>query len=103
VSDFSGFEQSFVLGSTGPVADTSRPSNLPVSRNRGRSYDVPLPEIEFRRVHAGDELAAVQKLRSEIQLPGAAMADPGFLAREKKETGMVWSVLSNGATISSER
>jgi hypothetical protein len=102
MSDFSGFEQSFALASMTPngvEAPPSRRSAIPGLFQR--SYDVPLEEIAFRRVRAGDEVAAVQKLRAEIQLPGAAVADPGFVAREKKEIGAESSVRSNGGTISS--
>ena len=70
---------------------------------RSQSYDVRLDELEFRRLRAADEIEAVQKMRSEIQLPGAAMADPGFRTREKKETGRGLSARSNGVTTSSVR
>ena len=101
MSDLSGFERSFVLGPEGPTPE--RPPRLRPLPGKGRSYEVPLPQIDFRRVTAVEEIAAVQALRAEIQLPGNAVADPGFLAREKKETGRAWSALSNGATTSSAR
>jgi hypothetical protein len=104
MSDFSGFEQAFALPSVPPNVLEVRhapPQRLP--RSGERAFEVPLDEIEFRRVAAADELAAVQKLRAEIQLPGGAVADPGFVTREKKETGTGWSVHSNGGTASSAR
>lgn len=103
MSDFSGLEQSFTLSAMAPPADPLPPLHAPTPPLRARSFDVPLREIEFRALHAADEIGAIQKLRGEIQLPGAAKADPGFLAREKKETGRGWSVLSNGMTRSSAR
>jgi hypothetical protein len=103
MSDFSGLEQSFTLPALSPLLDDGfLPGSLPQSPTlRTRSYDLRLDEIEFRRLHAADEIAAIQKLRAEIQLPGAALADPRFMTREKKETGRGLSAHSNGATISS--
>jgi hypothetical protein len=104
MSDFSGFEQSFALAAMTPnVVEAPPPLPAIHPRPRERSFEVPLGEIDFRRVRASDEIAAIQKLRAEIQLPGAAVADPGFVTREKKETSTVSSVLSNGVTISSAR
>lgn len=104
MSDFSGLEQSFALPAMTSLADEAPPSGPRThSGLHPRSFDVRLGEVRFRRVHAESELAAVQRLRAEIQLPGAAKADPGFRAREKKEIGTVWSVHSNGVAISSAR
>jgi hypothetical protein len=97
VSDFSGMEQSFALPAM-PALDSSH-----AAASNARSYEVQLDAIEFRRLHAADEIHAIQKLRTEIQLPGKALADPGFLTREKKETGRGLSVPSNGMTASSGR
>jgi hypothetical protein len=102
MSDFSGLERSFVLAAMPPSADPLPPVRVPPSP-RVRSFDVPLREIEFRRLHAADEIGAIQQLRGEIRLPGAAKADPGFVSREKKETARGWSVRSNGMTSSSAR
>jgi hypothetical protein len=68
-----------------------------------RSYDVVLDEVEFRRLHDAGDMHAIQKMRAEIQLPGTAVADPGFISREKKETGRGSSVHSNGMVTSSGR
>jgi hypothetical protein len=103
MSDFSGLEQSFALPAMNPVADPLPPIHVPEMRPRTRSFDVPLGEIDFRRLHAADEIVAIQKLRGEIHLPGAAKADPGFMTREKKETARGSSALSNGMTSSSGR
>ena len=104
MSDFSGLEQSFALSSLGSLADAPAASpSIDVPSKRARSFDVPLDEVEFRRVRSADELHAVHQLRAEIQLPGATRADAGFLAREKKEIGTDGSVRSNGVTTSSAR
>jgi hypothetical protein len=101
VSDFSGMEHSFALPAMTPVAGDA--AGRSVLDGNTRSYDVQLEEIEFRRLHAADEIHAIQKLRNEIQLPGKALADPGFLTREKKETARGSSVHSSGMPISSAR
>ena len=104
MSDFSGLEQSFALSAVTPLLnDAFLPGRVPAPRARTRSYEVRLDEVEFRRVRASDELAAIQRMRAEIQLPGTAVADPRFQTREKKETRRGWSALSNGVTTSSER
>jgi len=104
VSDFSGLEQSFALSAVTPLLDDSfLPGRVPAPRARMRSYEVQLDEVEFRCVQASDELAAIQRMRTEIQLPGTAVADPRFQTREKKETGRGLSALSNGVTTSSGR
>jgi hypothetical protein len=102
MSDFSGLEQSFALPAMSPSADLRMPDGgilLPEARER--SYDVVLDEVGFVPLHAADEIQAIQKMRAEIQLPGTAMADPGFHTREKKETGRGLSVRSNGMVTSS--
>ena len=83
---FSGIDSSFVLPAMSPAVEALLPPTRPVPPARARSFDVPLAEIDFRRVRGADEFHAVHQLRAEIQLPGSAMADPGFRTREKKET-----------------
>ena len=75
MSDFSGMEHSFALSSV----TAELPAGLPEARER--SYDVKLDEIAFRRLQGGDDLHAIHRLRAEIQLPGKALADPGFATR----------------------
>jgi hypothetical protein len=94
VSDFSGLEQSFALPALSPEFDA------PATQGSARSYDVQLDDVEFRRLHAVDEIHAIQQMRAEIQLPGTAMADAAFMTREKKEIGRAWSVPSSGMTLS---
>jgi len=103
MSDFSVLEQSFALPAITPLADALPARPLPSRPERLRCGEVPLEEVEFRRLHAADEIDAIQKLRGEIRLPGAAQADAGFIAREKKETAREWSARSNGMTSSSAR
>jgi hypothetical protein len=98
VSDFSGSEQSFALPSVAPHEDLQSLRSGVLARPR--SFDVQLSEVEFRRLHAADEVRAIQRMRAEIQLPGTALADPGFFAREKKRTGKGWSVRSSGGMTS---
>lgn len=48
--------------------------------------ELPLDELEIRHLRSTEEIGRVVHLRSEIQLPAAALADPEFAPREKKET-----------------
>lgn len=62
----------------------------------------PVPgEVTFRRLRTAGEIARIQYLRAEIQLPDSVLRDPGFHALEKKETRMESSPHSNGAAPSS--
>jgi hypothetical protein len=63
--------------------------------------EVPLDELGFFRLTAPSDIAEIHHLRAEIQLPASAVADPGFRAREKKETRKALSGHSSGATSSS--
>jgi hypothetical protein len=100
VSDFSGLEQSFVLSALAPMLDEPLAGSAGLAPELERSYDVQLADVDFRRLHAADELHAIQQMRAEIQLPGTAVADAAFMTREKKETGRGWSVLSSGMMLS---
>ena len=98
MSDFSGMGQPFVLPVMAPAVEIPlSPGRFDAPPPRARSYEVQLDEVQFRRVRGADEMHAIQRLRSEIQLPGTALADPGFALREKKETGKGWSAHSSGA------
>lgn len=50
--------------------------------------ELPLDELSFHRLTTTAEIAQIMHLRGEIQLPAAALADPSFHTREKKETNM---------------
>lgn len=63
--------------------------------------EVPLGELSFRQLRTKAEIAQVRHLRREIQLPAAALADPSFSAREKKETSRGLSARSSAAASSS--
>lgn len=64
--------------------------HLPKPAEEVHRFSVPEAELEFRVLASAHELAAVHRLRSEIQLPGKALADPHFSTREKKETRKGW-------------
>lgn len=96
MSDFSGMEQSFALTALAPGEVPLPVGRTVVAPPAPRSFDVRLDEVQFQRLRAADEMHSIQKMRAEIQLPGTAMADPGFFSREKKETGRGSSALSSG-------
>jgi hypothetical protein len=65
--------------------------------------EVPIQELRFRHLKSPEEIAWISHLRQEIQLPPSVLADPGFRAREKKETGKVsWAPLSAGESSSEQ-
>ena len=78
------------LPATMPALPVAEPV-LPGSR------ELPLDELEIRHLRGADEIARVIHLRSEINLPATALADPAFMTREKKETSTVSSPVSCGA------
>jgi hypothetical protein len=55
------------------------------SQSAGR-LEVPVDKLSFCHLRTPAEIARIRHLRSEIALPEAVLADPGFHAREKKET-----------------
>lgn len=60
--------------------------------------DIAIDELEIRPLRHPDEIAHVLHLRQEIHLPPAALADPAFASREKKETSTVsWPDFSGAA------
>lgn len=79
MSDFSGLEQSFAL----PGISAAVPFD-DVSYAAALSDDVQPHEVSFRRLK-GAEISQVLHLRNEIALPPSALADAGFITREKKE------------------
>jgi hypothetical protein len=87
MSDFSGMEQSFALAALSP-------------EEGGRELHVPLPasvvrpeispdEVWLQQLTTAREIAGIEHLRRQIQLPAAVLADPGFAILEKKETKSV--------------
>ena len=57
--------------------------------------EVPLDELSFFRLTAPSDIAEIQHLRAALALPAAALADPDFQAREKKEIRSGSWALSN--------
>lgn len=90
----------------GALQDASFPTP-PAIRQQPRtaaqrgSVDVPFAELVFRRLRTGREIAQISHLREEIQLPDAILSDPGFAAREKKETSRGWLARLNAGARSS--
>ena len=60
---------------------------VPAAKVDGR-LELPLDELSFHRLTTTAAIAQILHLRGEIQLPAAALADPSFHTREKKETSM---------------
>ncbi len=55
-----------------------------------RSHDArPSESLRFRQLYTPREFSRVLHLREEINLPAEMLADPAFIAREKKETKSV--------------
>lgn len=59
--------------------------------------DIAIDELEIRPLRHPEEIARVLHLRQEIHLPSAALADPAFASREKKETSTASWPASSGA------
>jgi len=76
-----------------PATSAAVPPQPPVPAG---SRELPLDELEIRPLRAAEEIARVIHLRSEIHLPAAALADPEFATREKKETSTGSSPVSCG-------
>ena len=68
---------------------------------QGRNADVPFAELAFRQLRTAREIAQISHLRAEIEIPDAILLDPGFAAREKKETSRGWWVRSSAGAGSS--
>ena len=100
MSDFSPMEQSFALG---PVsADAGAVMRVPLAETPARG-EVSPQELQLRVLAGPHEIAGIQHLRRQIQLPAGVLADPGFAALEKKETRPVSSPRSSGVTSRSAR
>jgi hypothetical protein len=71
-----------------PAVPRGREKVRPASRARARpdGKEVPIDELNFCHLKTPGEIARISHLREEIQLPAGVTADPGFRAREKKET-----------------
>lgn len=100
MSDFSPMEQSFALGPATPEAGIA--IRVPVAEAPSR-LEVSPHELQFRALGTAREIASIQHLRRQIQLPAGVLASPGFATLEKKETGRGSSPRSSGVTSSSAR
>ena len=49
-----------------------------------RRLELPLEELTFHRLTTAAEIAQILHLRGELQLPAAALSDPGFHSREQR-------------------
>lgn len=88
MSDLSMLEQAFALPSATLFVPLQEPPPAPA--------ELQAHEVEFRHLRGPQQIARVLHLRSEIQLPTAALCDDGFVAREKKETRWGWWAPSCG-------
>lgn len=96
MSDMSLIHRSLgVMPQMPPMARPQLPAPEPVVPAGSR--ELPLDELEIQHLRGMDEIAQVVHLRSEINLPAAALADPAFISREKKETSTVLSPVFAGA------
>jgi hypothetical protein len=76
---------------------------LPLGEKLDGRLELPLDELSFRHLQTAEEISRIVHLRQQIQLPAAALADPGFAAREKKRTKRASSLLSSAAEPTSGR
>jgi hypothetical protein len=74
------------------------PALAPSGRTAPRRGELPLQELEFRRLRTPGEIAEIQHLRSEIHLPVATLRSAEFGTLEKKETRKASWEPSSGMT-----
>lgn len=86
MSDFSGLEPSFGRMPAGIADAYCEPPPL--------TTDLQPQDVAFQHLRGMAGIARIVHLRNEIQLPASALGDPGFAAREKKETRSAWWVPS---------
>jgi len=72
----------------------------PPEQQAGR-LDVPIDQLSFRQLRTPAQIARVLPLRQAIALPETVLSDPGFDAREKKETRRGWLARSSAMAPSS--
>lgn len=80
-----------------PAVPESIPAGRLPAAVPAAACEIAIDELEIRRLQHPGEIAQVSHLRQAIQLPAAALADPGFASREKKETSTALSPDSSGA------
>jgi hypothetical protein len=94
MSDFSGMEQSFTLAALTPE-ESGRALHVPLPQPAVRPEISP-DEVWLQQLTTAREIAGIEHLRRQIQLPAAVLADPGFATLEKKETNSAGSRRSSG-------
>ena len=67
------------------LSQSSRDEALPLGKIDGR-LELPLDELSFHRLTTPAQIGQILHLRGELALPAAALTDPSFHTREKKET-----------------
>lgn len=70
--------------------------HAPVTAPPHEVQELDIRELRFCHLQEPREIARVLHLRQEIHLPSTTVSDPGFAAREKKETRWDLSALLNG-------
>jgi hypothetical protein len=100
MSDLSPMEQSFALGPA--TQETGLPMRVPVPETAPR-LEVSPHEVQLRALTTPREVASIQHLRRQIQLPAGVLASPGFATLEKKETKRGSSPRSSGVISPSAR
>jgi hypothetical protein len=92
MSDLSRSEQSFALAALTPAE-----GGLAAPR-----AELAADEMWLQPLAGPRELAGIEHLRRQIELPASVRADPAFTALEKKEIRAGWWRHSGGATSPSE-
>lgn len=92
MSDLSRSEQFFALAALAPAE-----GGLAAPRT-----ELAADEMWLQPLAGPRELAGIEHLRRQIELPASVRADPAFTALEKKETRAGWSPHSGGAMSRSE-
>lgn len=74
-----------LFASSRDTPQLSRDEALPIGKIDGR-LELPLEDLSFHRLTTPAQIDQILHLRGELTLPAAALADPSFHTREKKET-----------------
>ena len=98
MSDLSGHEQPFTLESASTQPLTGKLAHYELSPTELRA-----DEVSFTQLRGPREIARILHLRGQIALPASTADDPGFAAREKKETTWALSARSCGTASASAR
>jgi hypothetical protein len=80
-----------------PVMPMPMPVSMPMGPPAGSRDELPVAELNLRRLVTAREISRIHYLRDEIDLPASALRDPAFRSLEKKETRTASSARSSGA------